>query len=146
MGVHHGTQTGIGNIPLPTGIFRKVNGLFRAKIDADPTAFTINRVDDKIVADGIEPAHINTQSALGTAIKRDHGGVAAGEIGFLTDVGLQQKMQIRRIHVRITQHLVLAQGGKACRQAGFACSALAADDNEFFHPCPPCSTSRSILP
>ena len=63
-------------------VFRKIDGLHRAKVDTDATSFTPQRVDLEILADRLITAKIDAFAALGATVLGDLSRSSGIEIMF----------------------------------------------------------------
>jgi hypothetical protein len=131
--MHHGSEARIRDIPLATAFGRKVDGLLRAEIDADTAPLTPDGIDHKPVGYGPEPAEFPAGAASGAKVGIDHGYTAAHKIRLLSDFRLHQQMEVGRVDIGVAEYAIFCKSGKSCGQAGFAGSALAADDDYFPH-------------
>jgi hypothetical protein len=131
--MNHGTEAGIGDIPLATYCFWKINGVFRAKINTNPATFAGHRINNKIIADGIKTAEIGACSALVAFFMVDDGRVARLKVVALFYIRGHDQVKISSIYVCIAERFIFGHRGKSGHKAGFACTTLAADDDQFFH-------------
>ena len=140
-GVDQWTVAGVGDVTFTTFALGKIDGLQRAGAHADAAPFAGQRVNHvfglaSLIADGQDRSVTTKVQAASTAetILIANGGLVAGDEGIAPeDRGIQDQVQVRRIHVAIGQHLALGQRGECRHDAGLARPALAADDDQFFH-------------
>ena len=99
--MYHGSEAGTGDEPLATVVIRELHGLGRAEMEADSAALAEQGIDDKVAADGMEAAPVQTFAALDTLFRVDGRLVTGGEIMSLQNLGVQEQMQVRSVHIRI---------------------------------------------
>jgi len=58
---------------------------------------------------------------------------ASREGMLLLNFGMEKKIKVSRIHITVTQDLLLGQGGQSSRDDCFSRSSLSADDDELLH-------------
>ena len=140
-GMNHGTAAGLRYHPFAAEPLREIDGFLRAEPDAHTTAFAGNRVNGEprpvrglpVHSHRTEPAVRQARPAIGTMILANDRFMATEEVMAFLYLWQKDKVQIRRIHVTVRDDGPVGQNGEACRHAGLARPALAADDNELFH-------------
>jgi len=116
--------------------FRKTDGLFRAECDTDLAALTSDRINDKRIilpANGIKTAHIFACATAGTVGLFYPCFIPGMEFHLPFMFGLEEKMQIRSVHIQITNDFVAGKVRKSRSKRGLAGASLAADDKYFTH-------------
>jgi len=100
-------------------LFRKPDDLFRAEGNANLTALTADRVNPVSVpaqGNGSIAAQIPADPARGTLLLLDPGQVSGIKRYLPFVLWLQDKVQIRSIHIQVANDFVAGKMGKCCRK------------------------------
>jgi hypothetical protein len=134
--MNHRAVAGFREKPLAAETLRKINGLGWTEMNANAAAFARGRIDPECSSDfldGIEPAERLAESALQAICYTDDSFVSAVKRMILLRLEPENQMQVGCIDIAVDQHRIFRERSERGRDTGFACSAFAADDDEFFH-------------
>jgi hypothetical protein len=130
----HGPELRFRDIPLAAYILRKGDGLDRAKMDAHAAPFTVDLVHHKVMTDRVELATLQAFPAFGAGLQVYPGGSASLEILLMLYFRSDYYMEVSRIHITISQDLILGKGRKRGYHARLSGAPLATYDCQLFHP------------
>ena len=136
IGVDHGSEPGVGNEPLTTMPFREINGIGWAELNTNLATLAVERTDPVLAADvgdRTETAHVFTDTTLGADYRINDRFIARPEVFFLDLVWSQKHVQVRGVHIEVTEDGVVGQMGERPGYGGFPRATLTADDDYLTH-------------
>ena len=132
LGVYHRAEAGLAYVPVAAVAFGEVDGLRRAELHADAASLTAQRVylvDRTVEGNGLEGAELLALAAVYAVGLPDLGLVARDEGFGLLLLGVEQDMQVGRVHVEVADDLVLRQMGEGRTHRRFAGADTLATSN-----------------
>ncbi len=127
---------GLGNVDPARKPRLEANCARRAYVGAGPATLTgqgIHGIGSVAAGDGPKSAGRLTRPTCCTRLDVDHGDLRALVADCFLHLGLEEEVEVGRIHVAVSKHRVVGQRGEGGDNGRLPSTSFAGDHNEFGH-------------